>query len=42
MADEEKRRESDQKLYIWKEKMRMAREFISNVGIPAILILGFS
>lgn len=40
--DDQRRRESDQKLYIWKEKMRMAREFISNVGIPAILILGFS
>lgn len=42
MADDEKRRESDQKLYIWKEKLRMAREFISNVGIPSILVLGFA
>jgi len=43
MADDElRRRESDQKLYVWKEKMRMAREFISNVGVPTILILGFS
>lgn len=43
MADEElRRRETDQKLYVWKEKMRMAREFINNVGIPSILILGFS
>ena len=41
-TQDERRRESDQKLYIWKEKLRMTREFISNVGIPAILILGFS
>ena len=42
MGDEEKRRESDQKLYIWKEKLRIIREFISNVGVPAILVIGFA
>ena len=42
MADENTRRESDQTLYIWKEKLKTIREFISNVGVPAILVIGFA
>lgn len=42
MAEEEQRRESDQTLYIWKAKLRAVREVISNVGVPAILVIGFA
>ena len=40
--DDRQRREADKQLYAWKEKLKLVREFISNVGVPAILVIGFA
>ena len=42
VLDEQQRREADHQLYAWKEKLKLVREFISNVGVPSILVIGFA
>jgi len=41
-SEDLQRRETDRQLYAWKEKLKLVREFISNVGVPSILVIGFA